>query len=206
MRRAVKSFVVLFTVAAIGVAAWLVPTPAVAAQTEVETRITFQDVPEAASFAREISWLASTGVTTGWPVPSGRDYRPFASITRDAMAAFLYRSAGSPDYTPTRQKFTDVPRSNAFYKEISWLADQGISTGWDAGEGKKVFRPYEPITRDAMAAFLYRFDASPEFLPPADSPFVDVRKTDSFFREITWLASTGVSSGWATASLTAEAS
>ncbi len=40
-----------------------------------------------------------------------------------------------------------------------------------------------------MAAFLYRFDDSPEFTAPADSPFVDVRKTDAFFREITWLAS-----------------
>lgn len=200
MRRAVKFFVVALTVAATGVAGWLAPAPAVAAQTDVETRIVFQDVPESASFSREISWLASTGVTTGWPIPAGREYRPFASITRDAMAAFLYRSAGSPDYTPKAPKFSDVPASSAFYKEISWLADQGISTGWDAGGGRKVFRPYEPITRDAMAAFLYRFDDSPEFTAPADSPFVDVRKTDAFFREITWLASTGVSGGWTTTS------
>lgn len=200
MRRAVKFFVVALTVAATGVAGLLAPAPAVAAQTDVETRIVFQDVPESASFSREISWLASTGVTTGWPIPAGREYRPFASITRDAMAAFLYRSAGSPDYTPKAPKFSDVPASSAFYKEISWLADQGISTGWDAGGGRKVFRPYEPITRDAMAAFLYRFDDSPEFTAPADSPFVDVRKTDAFFREITWLASTGVSGGWTTTS------
>lgn len=47
----------------------------------------------------------------------------------------------------------DVKPTDPYHKEITWLADTGISTGWDDG----TFRPWEPINRDAMAAFLYRF-------------------------------------------------
>ena len=157
MRRALKSLVVALTVAATGVAGWLAPAPAVAAQTDVETRIVFQDVPESASFSREISWLASTGVTTGWPIPAGREYRPFASITRDAMAAFLYRYAKATDPKPETSPFTDVPADSAFLKEIAWMSSKGLSTGYDNGNGTRSFKPFDDITRDAMAAFLYRY-------------------------------------------------
>ena len=47
----------------------------------------------------------------------------------------------------------DVKPTDPYYKEITWLGSTGISTGWDDG----TFRPWEPINRDAMAAFLYRF-------------------------------------------------
>ena len=47
----------------------------------------------------------------------------------------------------------DVPANSQFYKEIAWLAEQGITKGWDDG----TYRPGEPIHRDAMAAFLYRY-------------------------------------------------
>ena len=42
---------------------------------------------------------------------------------------------------------------NLFYTEISWLADRGISRGWD----DRTYRTGQAITRDAMAAFLYRY-------------------------------------------------
>ena len=41
-------------------------------------------------------------------------------MNRDAMAAFFYRYAGSPDYTaPAQARFTDVPTDKQFYREIS---------------------------------------------------------------------------------------
>ncbi len=76
-----------------------------------------------------------------------RQYRPLESIARDAMAAFLYRHAGSPAFTaPAVSPFTDVPAGGAsFYKEITWLASEGISTGWDVGgAGKREYRPLSP--------------------------------------------------------------
>ena len=88
--------------------------------------------------------------------PGTFKYRPVSPINRDAMAAFLYRLAGAPAFTPTTQSFGDVPPGTQFYAEIEWLATTGISTGWGVGDQRE-YRPLQPINRDAMAAFLYRF-------------------------------------------------
>lgn len=154
--------------------------------------------PNYSAFNAEITWMYLEKISTGYPVANGQhEYRPFAPVARDAMAAFLYRAAGSPTYTPpVTSEFVDVSTRHDFYLEISWLASQKISTGWDVGGGRKEFRPSAAITRDAMAAFLYRFAGQPTFGAPAASPFVDVSKAGSFYTEITWLASTGVTTGW----------
>lgn len=186
--------VVLFVVAP----GLMVLPASVAADRVVEDVVSFADVPESSLFHKEISWLASEGISTGWDVGGGkRQYRPLDSIARDAMAAFLYRKAGSPAYTPPgTSPFTDVTPGAAFYKEITWLASKGISTGWDLGGGKREYRPLSPIARDAMAAFLFRFAQPPQFTEPLQSPFVDVAAGGAFYREITWLASSGISTGW----------
>ncbi|WP_258073559.1 S-layer homology domain-containing protein [Arthrobacter sp. 08Y14] len=116
----------------------------------------FKDVSPSQQFYKEMTWLAGTKITTGWPDGT---FRPLDTVRRDAMAAFLYRSAGSPAYTPPKTSvFTDVTTGNQFYKEISWLADQGISTGWRQPNGTRTFAPEQPVARDAMAAFMHRFD------------------------------------------------
>jgi hypothetical protein len=143
-----------------------------------------------------IHWAFSAGITTGWPVEGSNypRYRPSAPVNRDAMAAFLYRLAGSPDYTPPAvSPFRDVPTSTMFYKEIAWLAEQGIARGWTDG----TYRPWEPVNRDAMAAFLYRAAGTPHYDPPADSTFRDVTPGQEHYKEIAWLAAKGISTGWA---------
>lgn len=113
----------------------------------------FADLRPDHPYYPHISWLSAQEITTGWP---DETFRPIAPVNRDAMAAFLYRLAGSPSFTPPAQSpFADLTTANQFYKEITWLAQTGISTGWS----DHTFRPYEPVNRDAMAAFLYRFDA-----------------------------------------------
>ncbi|GMA33332.1 hypothetical protein GCM10025875_33240 [Litorihabitans aurantiacus] len=157
----------------------------------------FVDVPEGMLFFEDIQWMFENGISTGWETADGREYRPLQPIARDAMAAFLYRQANSPAFTaPTVSPFSDVATDNQFYKEIAWLADQDISTGWDNGDGTFSFRPLEPINRDAMAAFLYRMADSPEFEAPAVSPFTDLTPSTQFYSEITWLASEGITTGW----------
>src|SRR5665811_2575311 len=92
------------------------------------------------------------------------------AVRREAMAAFLYRFAGSPAFTPpATSPFVDVATSASFYKEIAWLSAQGISTGTDMGDGTFQFRPAESVSREAMAAFLYRFKGSPAFTAPLTS-------------------------------------
>lgn len=141
-------------------------------------------------FFTEMAWMKHTGRSTGW---SDGTYRPFEPIHRDAMAAFLYRSAGSPAYTPPAvSPFRDVPVTSLFYKEIAWAHHVGITTGWPDG----TYRPLQPVNRDAMAAFLYRAQGSPAFTAPAVSPLQDVTRSTLFYKEITWAHSQGITTGW----------
>lgn len=161
----------------------------------------FDDVPLGAQFQDEIQWLADKGISTGWQAGDGsRTYQPLTPVNRDAMAAFMYRLSGKPDFTaPTASPFKDLPTGAQFFKEITWLADKGISTGWEEADKSKTYRPLQPVNRDAMAAFMYRLAGEPEFTAPKVSPFVDLPTTAQFYKEITWLAAQGISTGWAEA-------
>jgi len=155
------------------------------------------DVTPSTKFLNEITWLGNSGVSTGWNTPGGKEYRPFSNVERNAMAAFLYRFAGSPAVTlPSKSPFADVSPSSQFYKEIVWASQQGISRGWLEKNGTQTFRPYEPITRAAMAAFLYRSAGEPAHANPAVSPFLDITPSSKFYKEIAWLADTGITTGW----------
>ncbi|MCQ1948753.1 S-layer homology domain-containing protein [Arthrobacter sp. zg-Y859] len=158
----------------------------------------FIDVSTGQQFYKEMAWLAEKGISTGWTEPNGtRAYRPLQSINRDAMAAFLYRAAGSPTYSaPAKSPFADVSTGQQFYKEMAWLAEEGISTGWTEPNGTRTYRPLQSISRDAMAAFLYRAGDSPIYSAPAKSPFADVSTGQQFYKEMAWLAANGISTGW----------
>lgn len=158
--------------------------------------ITFTDVWPWDAFGNEIMWLARQGLTTGY---ADGTFRRQGTVNRDAMAAFLYRithdGADAPDCTEAA--FTDVPASHPFCGEIAWLADTGITTGWADG----TFRPGQPVTREAMAAFLFRlhrmYNPSTPVTPCTTAPFADVATSHPFCGAIDWLADTGVSTGWA---------
>jgi hypothetical protein len=120
-------------------------------------------------------------------------FRPASSITRQAMAAFLYRLAGEPTLTPPpTPTFPDVPSSHPFFHEIEWLASTGVTSGYPDG----TYRPTATVTRQSMAAFLYRLAGEPTLTPPPTPTFPDVPSSHPFFHEIEWLASTGVTSGY----------
>ena len=140
----------------------------------------------------EVAWAAEQGITHGW---SDGTFRPLEPITRYAVAAFLYRMVGRPEphpTTPYTEPFVDVAPGDPFYREISWMAEAGITHGWADG----TFRPMAPTTRGMMAAFIYRLAGSPEHTPPETSPFVDVDPGHDFYEEITWLAQQGITHGW----------
>ena len=118
----------------------------------------FADVAPGAPFFDDIQWLYDQGISTGTDMGNGTfQFRPAESVSREAMAAFIYRYKGSPAFTaPLTSPFIDVPTTGPFYKEIAWLAANHISTGTDLGDGTFAFRPTEPVSREAMAAFLHR--------------------------------------------------
>ena len=150
----------------------------------------FTDVTSANTFKAEIEWMSNLGISTGY---GDGTFQPTANVSRQAMAAFMYRFAGSPAFTPpVSSPFNDVATGSTFYKEITWLADQGISTGY--GDGG--FHPTANVSRQAMSAFMYRLAGSPAFLPPVTSPFNDVGTGASFYLEITWMADQAISAGY----------
>lgn len=152
----------------------------------------FTDVPVSLMYSTEIAWMTFRGISTGYPDGS---FRPTTEISREAMAAFLYRAAGSPAYTaPSTPAFSDVtPSTTIFYTEIMWAREKGIVTGYADG----TFRPQATVNRDAMTAFLYRSAGSPAYTPPSSSPFTDVTPQSSiFYREIMWARSQGITTGY----------
>lgn len=176
------------TTAAMAAAVTLVVAPSAA---NAET-YTFSDV-NGSPFSTHIMWLAGEGISTGYPDGT---FRPQAHVTRDAMAAFLYRLKGSPEFTPPAvSPFVDITPETQFYKEITWLVSQGITTGYP----DSTYRPLQPVNRDAMAAFMYRFYGSPAYTPPVNRLFEDVTLGNSqFYKEISWLGQLGISNGYDT--------
>ena len=116
-------------------------------------RSPFLDVDQSQPFYKEICWAHSTGLTTGWKVRGGLEFRPYQPILRDAMAAFLFRASGESLSGVNFGGFKDVSSSLVFEKEIKWMGSTGISRGWDDG----TYRPFNQTTRAELAAFLYRY-------------------------------------------------
>ena len=105
---------------------------------------------------KAILWLASEGISTGWKAADGTaEFRPYAEIARCDMAAFLYRMAGEPEFE-TDKGFADVAKDTPHRDAVLWLAETGVSEGWELEDGTAEFRPYELIARCDMAAFLQR--------------------------------------------------
>ena len=166
----------------------------------------FLDVSRSTAHYEDIIWLYERGITRGWEVPGGLEFRPYNQIKRADMAAFLYRMAGEPEYEPTtadRAFFTDVTDETPHAKEIWWLASKGISQGWAGKGGTHTFRPYNNVKRCDMAAFLMRMalddpDAESHYTPdPAfERYFLDIGIGSSHRTAVLWLAEQGISRGW----------
>ena len=134
----------------------------------------FADVGVGHPFRDDICWMADEGISTGYPDGT---YRPSAPVSRQAMSAFLYRLAGSPDFVvPAQATFADVAPTADFFAEVEWMAAEAISTGY-AGSPKPTYRPGEPVTRQAMSAFLHRLADGPGV---GIHPMPEVPASDAF--------------------------
>lgn len=168
-----------------------VTVPARTVAVLVQEEGTFPDVLPGHPFAGEIAWLVERGITTGY---ADGTFRPEAPVSRQAMAAFLYREANGDVPAPgcSTAAFTDVPAGHPFCGEIAWLVEEGIADGYADG----TFRPTAPLSRQAMAAFIARH-SGPDSLPACTTqPFPDVRTGHPFCREIQWMKSAGLSTGY----------
>ena len=157
----------------------------------------FADVATGSQFSADTTWMFDQAISTGYVDGDGvRSYHPLDTVTRRAMAAFLYRAAGSPSFVaPTTPSFTDVPTSDPFFSQIEWMKAQGISTGTGNGDGTFAFKPADAVSRQAMALFLYRFAGSPAFTPPVTPLFTDVPTTAGSYAQIEWMKAQAISTG-----------
>ena len=156
----------------------------------------FVDVRNSHVFFSEIEWMFTSGISTGTLDGAVRTYKPADGVSRQAMAAFLYRAAGSPTFSPpVTPSFTDVPSERPFYKEIEWMKSEGISTG-TAVAGGFAYAPGDGVSRQAMSAFLYRFAGSPSFAAPGAPTFTDVPTDAQFYQSIEWMSSTAITTGY----------
>jgi len=117
------------------------------------------------------------------------------SITREAMAAFIYRFMGEPAFTPPATSgFSDITVGDAFYKEITWMEAEGIAPSSGPGS-EPTFRETDLVTREVMALWLFRALGDPTFVAPATPPFTDVPLAHPSYREIAWMSVNNISTG-----------
>ncbi|QHC65683.1 hypothetical protein GSU68_03195 [Rathayibacter sp. VKM Ac-2759] len=152
----------------------------------------FVDVPEAHAFYGPIQWMGDTGLSNGFPGPGGtKEYRPAIDVTREAMAAFLYRYSGVTFTPPATPSFSDVPAASEFYTAIEWMKAEGITTGNADG----TYGPKDAVTRQAMAAFLGRLNKE-DVSNPGPAQFSDVPSSNPFFGYVNWMKTSGLSTGY----------
>lgn len=75
--------------------------------------------------------MQQEGISTGW---ADGTFRPGEAVSREAMAAFFYRAAGSPQFeAPAVSPFKDVASTSPFYKEIAWMSSAKLSKALEKG-------------------------------------------------------------------------
>lgn len=82
-------------------------------------------------------------------------FKPADPVSRQAMAAFLWRDAGEPPSGLTSAFFADVT-GGTFFDPVQWMASNDLSTGTPNPPGLPLYKPTDSVSRQAMAAFLYR--------------------------------------------------
>jgi hypothetical protein len=156
----------------------------------------FVDVATNQAFCAEIEWMRQSAISAGF---DDGTYRPADPVTRQAMSAFLARLADASLTTCTVPPFSDVPTTHPFCREIQWMKDAAVSTGFSSGCGAftpPCYLPGANVTRQAMSAFMSRVAGGS---PPACTvpPFSDVPTGHTFCTEIRWMRDNGISTGFA---------
>ena len=104
--------------------------------------------------ADSIDFCADNDLVNG---KSTYSFAPKDNLTRGQLVAILYRAAGSPSVTGTTNPFNDVKTGDYYYNAVLWAYKNDVVNGTGAGK----FSPNANVTREQIAAILYRFMGSP---------------------------------------------
>lgn len=150
----------------------------------------FIDVKTTDYFYNSVKWAVGKNITNG---TSSTTFSPYKSCTRAEIVTFLWRAAGSPEPTTTRNPFRDVNAvtHSSYYKAILWASQKGITSGTSA----TAFSPDQVCTRAQIVTFLYRYAGQPSGY--YSNPFKDVGATSeaSYYNAVLWAVGKGITTG-----------
>ena len=115
------------------------------------TTLRFDDVSRSDWFYDDVRYVYENGIMDG---TGAYRFAPNAQLTRAMIVTILYRMAGSPAMSGASD-FKDVDSNKWFAKAVAWAAANGIVNGYGSGR----FGPNDPVTREQLAAILYRYTA-----------------------------------------------
>lgn len=151
----------------------------------------FVDVDPASFAAGPIGCLWHLGVTTG---TSPDTFSPDATVTREQIAAFAARfyETVADEHCHGAHPFHDVPETSFAAAAIGCVASLGVTTGTTPS----TYSPYEPVTREQVAAYIGRLYRAITGAPcAAPAPFVDVDPSSYAAADIGCLAELGITTG-----------
>lgn len=145
----------------------------------------FSDISAGSYYAEAVEWAVKKGITVG---TSDTTFSPDDNCTREQMAMFLWKAAGSPEPKQTGANFTDLPGGSTA-KAMLWVAEQNITSG----TSDTTFSPETTCTRAQMAAFLYRYAGSPAV--SGTCAFADVSAEAYYHDAVLWCVHQSITAG-----------
>ena len=113
------------------------------------TALPFTDVTSDDYFAQAVGWAYENEITKG---TSATTFAPNATCTRSEVVTFLWRAAGCPEPTTTLNPFTDVKKTDWYYKAVLWAVEHNITQG----TSKTTFSPERKCSTAEILTFLFR--------------------------------------------------
>lgn len=147
----------------------------------------FTDVGSGMYYTAPVLWAVENRVTAG---TSATTFGPNDGCTRAQVVTFLWRAAGQPEPTGSRNPFTDVSASAYYYKAVLWAVENGITAGTSA----TTFSPDDTCTRAQIVTFLWRYEGMPTPASAGNS-FVDVPTGAYYEKAVLWAAQSNVTAG-----------
>ena len=146
----------------------------------------FRDVAETDPYYGDVLYVWEKGIMNG----VGNDlFAPLAGLTRGMIVTVLHRMEGEPE-VPYSGRFSDVPPAEWYAAGVEWAASEGIVKGY--GDGR--FGPSDPVTREQLAAILYRYAQFRGYeIETADLDAADAESVSGWAEEnVKWAAANGI--------------
>ena len=141
--------------------------------------------------ANSVDFMYMNDIIKGNNTKNPKLFGPGAKMTRAMLVTVLYRAAGEPTVTGITNKFTDNKQGQYYYNAVLWASNMGIVNGATA----TTFDPNGNVTREQIAAILYRYEGSPT-VSGSLSGYPDPAQVSSFpVRPMQWAVGTGIITG-----------